>query len=161
MEYASLLAGTAWSDQPDCTHPLLALVAREVNDETSDAGRAELVPLIPSVIGLTPSDPRVFPALVIRCVQLVVPVVSTQFRPTLTTAAETAKRLLTQYEPLPPGYEHSAALATAGTIRAITDFRAPNADTLLRQVLTESINECHTWMPPTPQTTENNTLASL
>lgn len=161
MEYASLLAGTAWSDQPDCTHPLLALVAREVNDETSDAGRAELVPLIPSVIGLTPSDPLVFPALVVRCARLAVPVVSAQFRPTLTAAAETAERLLTEYKPMPPGYERSAALAVAGAIRAITDFRAPDADTLLRQILIDAIDECHTWMPTTPQATKNPTLAKL
>jgi hypothetical protein len=37
MEFASLLAGEAWSDHPACTHPLLAAVARHVNDHTSDA----------------------------------------------------------------------------------------------------------------------------
>lgn len=150
MEYASLLAGTAWSDQPDCTHPLLALVAREVNDETSDTGRALLVPLIPSVIGLTPTDPRVSPALVARCVPLVVPVVSPQFRPTLTAAVRTAERLLTEYGQKPASvaaYEGFSALALAGAVRAVTDFRAPDADTLLRQILIEAIAESHAWMP--------------
>jgi hypothetical protein len=161
MEYASLLAGTAWSDQPDCTHPLLALVAREVNDETSEAGRGELAPLIPSVIGLTPGDLRVFPALVGRCVRLVVPVVSAQFRPTLAAAAETAERLLTQYEPMPAGYERTAALAVAGAIRAVTDFRAPDADALLRQVLIDAIDECRAWMPVVPQRAGNDALLRL
>jgi hypothetical protein len=51
MELASVLAGEPWSDHPGCTHPLLGQLARQVNDQTSDAGRQELAPLIPSVIG--------------------------------------------------------------------------------------------------------------
>lgn len=50
MELASLLAGERWSDHPSCTHPLLAQLARYVNDYTSDAGRQRLAPLIPSVV---------------------------------------------------------------------------------------------------------------
>ena len=52
MELASFLAGERWSDHPGCTHPLLAALARHVNDLTSDAARPRLAPLIPSVIGL-------------------------------------------------------------------------------------------------------------
>ncbi len=56
MELASLLAGERWSDHPSCTHPLLAHLARLVNDHTSDAGRQELAPLIPSVVGRRGDD---------------------------------------------------------------------------------------------------------
>ena len=56
MEFASLLAGERWSDHPACTHPLLATLARHVNDHTSDAGRQRLADLVPSVIGLTGED---------------------------------------------------------------------------------------------------------
>jgi hypothetical protein len=52
MEMASVLAGEKWSDQPRCTHPLLAGLARLVNDSTSDERRGELVELIPSVVGV-------------------------------------------------------------------------------------------------------------
>src|SRR6478609_6669614 len=52
MEMASLLANEPWSDRPRCTHPLLAQLARLVNDHTSDAGRGRLVPMIPEVIGV-------------------------------------------------------------------------------------------------------------
>lgn len=52
MEMASVLANEPWSDRPRCTHPLLAQLARLVNDHTSDQGRAGLVVLIPEVIGL-------------------------------------------------------------------------------------------------------------
>jgi hypothetical protein len=56
MEFASLLAGEPWSDHPSCTHPLLGQLARQVNDSTSDAGRQQLVPLIPSVVGRHGND---------------------------------------------------------------------------------------------------------
>jgi len=52
MEMASLLANEPWSDRPRCTHPLLAQLARLVNDHTTDAGRAALVVMIPEVIGV-------------------------------------------------------------------------------------------------------------
>ena len=59
MELASYLAGERWSDHPDCTHPVLARLAREVNDHIDDYGRERIAPLIPDVIGLTGDDPRV------------------------------------------------------------------------------------------------------
>ena len=34
MELASYLAGERWSAHPPCTHPLLAALARDVNDHT-------------------------------------------------------------------------------------------------------------------------------
>jgi hypothetical protein len=52
MEMASVLANEPWSDQPSCTHPLLADLARLVNDNTSDQNRGELAVMIPSVVGL-------------------------------------------------------------------------------------------------------------
>ncbi len=58
MELASYLAGERWSDHPKCTHPLLAALAREVNDSVDDATRRRLAPLIPDVIGLDTDDPR-------------------------------------------------------------------------------------------------------
>ncbi len=58
MELASFLAGESWSDHPSCTHPLLAAMARDVNDHVGDAGRSRLGHLVPDVIGLTTKDPR-------------------------------------------------------------------------------------------------------
>jgi len=59
MELASYLAGERWSDHPSCTHPLLAVLAREVNDHVTDTARGRLAPLIPQVIGVNGEDPRV------------------------------------------------------------------------------------------------------
>ena len=56
MEFASLLAGEQWSDHPACTHPVLAQLARGVNDYSTDAGRQELLVLIPSVVGRRGDD---------------------------------------------------------------------------------------------------------
>src|SRR6266576_2338551 len=39
MELASYLAGERWTDHPACTHPLLAELARQVNDHVSDETR--------------------------------------------------------------------------------------------------------------------------
>lgn len=64
MEYASLLAGEEWSDQPQCTHPVLGELARMVNDSIGSAARQRLLRLVPSVIGLTSDDPRTAPLLV-------------------------------------------------------------------------------------------------
>jgi hypothetical protein len=52
MEMASVLADEPWSDRPRCTDPLLAQLARLVNDHTSDARRGDLVTLIPDVVGV-------------------------------------------------------------------------------------------------------------
>ena len=56
MEMASVLANEPWSDHPRCTHPLLAHLARLVNDYTSDDNRGELAVLVPSVVGLRGGD---------------------------------------------------------------------------------------------------------
>jgi hypothetical protein len=56
MELASVLAGERWSDHPACTHPLLAGLARQVNDHISDAERQQLTLLIPSIVGRRGND---------------------------------------------------------------------------------------------------------
>jgi hypothetical protein len=76
MEFASYLAGEAWSDHPACTHPLLASLARMVNDCTSDTARARLVSLIPSVIGLRGDNARVRLLISLRAATAALPVTS-------------------------------------------------------------------------------------
>lgn len=73
MEVASWLADEPWSDRPSCTHPLLAQVAREVNDHISDRGRPALASMIPSVVGANPADPGVAPRLVLVCTDRALP----------------------------------------------------------------------------------------
>lgn len=101
MEFASYLAGEPWSDHPSCTHPLLASVARDVNDCTTDAGRSRLAPLIPSVIGLTGTDPHLVPRVTARCIQHALPIVSQERQYILAVALRVAERTLAELDGRP------------------------------------------------------------
>jgi len=128
MEFASYLAGEPWSDHPACTHPLLAGVARDVNDCTTDAGRSRLAPLIPSVIGLTPDDPHVVPRVTGRCLQQALPVVSQERQFILAVALLVGERSLAELDGRPrdslePDSEAALAAVPAAT-RWARDFTA-------------------------------------
>jgi hypothetical protein len=64
MEYVSLLAGEDWTDLPECTHPLLAVVAQTVNDWINDDAEraATLVPLIGRLFGANQQNAKVHEA---------------------------------------------------------------------------------------------------
>ena len=98
MELASYLAGERWSDRPACTHPLLASIARHVNDHTSDAGRPRLAPLIPSVIGLTSDDPRADARLALLCATVALPVVASERQRVMAISVLAAERALAELE---------------------------------------------------------------
>ena len=76
MEYASFLAGEKFSDHPSCTHPMLAAMARNVNDAVSDEARRRLVPLVSRVVGLVGADPLVEPTLTVLAATTAMPVAS-------------------------------------------------------------------------------------
>jgi hypothetical protein len=103
MEFASLLAGERWSDHPACTHPLLATVARHVNDCTSDAGRPRLVNLIPSVIGLSGDDPRIDARIALRSAILALPVVAAERQRVMAVAVLSCDRVLAELDGRPVG----------------------------------------------------------
>src|SRR5215204_552550 len=94
MEFASLLAGERWSDHPACTHPLLAAVARHVNDHTSDAGRARLAELIPSVIGLTGKDLHIDARIALGSATMALPVVAANRQRVMAVSVLTCDRVL-------------------------------------------------------------------
>jgi hypothetical protein len=56
MEYVSVLAGQPFGDEPRCTDPLLATLARLVNDATSDGARDRLGALAPALAAAPGSD---------------------------------------------------------------------------------------------------------
>jgi hypothetical protein len=104
MELASYLAGERWSDHPDCTHPLLAAAARDVNDYTSDAGRARLAGLIPSVIGLTGDDLHVDARIALRCARMALPVVAAERQQTIAVSVLACERVLAGLDGKPAGW---------------------------------------------------------
>jgi hypothetical protein len=75
-EFASYLAGERWSDHPECTDPVLAALARGVNDGVSDARRDELVHQIPRVIGLRGDDDAIGLIVALRAATAALPVAS-------------------------------------------------------------------------------------
>jgi hypothetical protein len=76
MEFASFLAGERWSDHPPCTDPLLASLARGVNDSLSDDDRAGLVHQIPRVVGLRGDDATIGMIVALRAAAHALPIAS-------------------------------------------------------------------------------------
>ena len=94
MELVSYLAGERWSDHPACTHPLLAELARDVNDCTSDAGRPRLAELIPSVIGLTGEDLHIDARIALMCARRALPVAAAERQQTMAVSVLACERVL-------------------------------------------------------------------
>ena len=98
MEYASYLAGERWSDHPACTQGTLALLARMVNDRTSDAARARLTPLIPTVIGLTSDDPLLDVLIAVRAAHAALPVAAQERQRSQAVALRVAREVLAEHD---------------------------------------------------------------
>ncbi|MFG2074223.1 hypothetical protein [Nonomuraea maritima] len=103
MELASYLAGERWSDHPSCTHPLLAALARLVNDNTGDESRAKLVGLVPSIIGLTSDDLRVDARIALRCATTALPVAAAERQLALAVSVLAAEEMLARLDGAPSG----------------------------------------------------------
>ncbi|GAA1769016.1 hypothetical protein [Agromyces humatus] len=120
MEFASYLAGERWSDHPACTQGTLALLARLVNDRTTDSGRARLTPLIPSVIGLKSDDPLLDVLLAVRAAHDALPVAAEERQRSQAVALLVAVDVLE---------EHGGVLAAEALESARTALRTvPAAD---------------------------------
>lgn len=115
MEMASLLAGERWSDHPACTHPLLAELARQVNDRVGDDMRQRLVPLIPSVIGLTSEDPRVDTHIALHAASTALPVAPLEHQRALAVAVLTSRRVLMRLDAAALGAVDAAAQEALNT----------------------------------------------
>jgi hypothetical protein len=175
MELASYLAGERWSDHPRCTHPLLAALARGVNDLTSDAGRAKLAELIPSVIGLTGDDVRIAEErqriLAISVLVAERLLASVEGRPAgsleersrwalaqAPMAAKWARRYTREVPPSPKGFRRYAAPTTVrNAVEGIARACIPDPDELLREVLASSIVECREIIGEVPNTEARTT----
>jgi hypothetical protein len=112
MELASYLAGERWSDHPACTHPLLAALARDVNDYTSDAGRARLAGLVPSVIGLAGEDLHIDAWIALLCARTALPVVAAAQQHVMAVSVLACERVLAGLDGRPDGWleEQSRAI---------------------------------------------------
>jgi hypothetical protein len=73
MEYTSVLAGERFSDSPRCTDPVLAAVARSVNDYTGDTARQRLAPLAGDLTTANGAGDDVRRGIVRRCLLTALP----------------------------------------------------------------------------------------
>jgi hypothetical protein len=141
MEFASYLAGERWSDHPACTHGTLAHLARMVNDRTSEAGRARLVPLIPTVIGLTSDDPLLDVLLAVRAAHAALPIAAEErqgsqavgVRVALTVLAERDGELAAESRELAEAALRAAPAADAWAIRFIGEVGRGRPGMTVRQ----------------------------
>jgi len=99
MEMASYLAGERWSDHPTCTHPLLASLARLVNDALPDCERSQLLPLVPDVVGLMGDDPLIDVAIATRAGAAALVISSAPRQNALAVGLLTCQRILAQSAP--------------------------------------------------------------
>lgn len=141
MEFASYLAGERWTDHPACTNGTLAHLARMVNDRTSDAGRARLTPLIPTVIGLTSDDPLLDVLIAVRAAHAAMPIAAEErqrsqavgLRVALTVLAERDDELAAESRELAEAALRTAPAADAWAIRFIDDVGASHPAMTVRQ----------------------------
>jgi hypothetical protein len=103
MEFASYLAGERWSDHPACTHGLLASLARQVNDCTTNAGRQRLAVLIPSVVGLAGDDPHIDVVVTLRAATSALPIVASERQRVMAVSILVAERVFDELDARPPG----------------------------------------------------------
>ena len=96
MEMASFLAGERWSDHPSCTHPVLATLARCVNDMLDDTSRQRIGTMIPEVVGLNPHDDRVAAALVLSAARAALPVAAEERQNIMALAIINAEGILAE-----------------------------------------------------------------
>ena len=110
MEFASFLAGERWSDHPACTHPLLAQLARQVNDSLSDGDRQQLVPLIPMVVGRR-GDDRTWLTLPVAVASEVIHDVPEESQRVLAAGLLCAEQLCAEAVPAMPATQRQARVA--------------------------------------------------
>jgi len=141
MELVSATAGGLWSDRPACTPPVLAHVARLVNDHTSPANRPRLAPLIPYLI--TSGDRAHQELADVEACRAVLAVAENAIHPQLTTTWTThLDQLLTaRADRLSRHRRHRLLSITSTALRVIHDATEPlDRDDLLTGLLVAAIN---------------------
>lgn len=116
MEMASFLAAERWSDHPRCTHPMLAALARDINDRLGDSARQQLLPLVPSVVGLTGEDPRVGAWIAREAALAALPVVAVPRQRALAVGLLRAEAVLAELDGLPANSLSPQARDTLATV---------------------------------------------
>jgi hypothetical protein len=141
MELTAFLAGEPHTDRPACTHPVLAAVARVVNDASSDPGRSALARLAPQLIGTTDTGWRTTDALVELCAGRTALLAPPIWRPRLLRALRQTRRRRDRPPTAPPTDRQLASATRTATIAAasLTIGAVDERDQLLRQLLLDCL----------------------
>jgi hypothetical protein len=132
MEATAHLAGEPYSDRPACVHPVLAALARVVNDAVSDQTRQALRPLAARLIGTADVSTEVTGRLVALCCQHAQPVALPIWAPRLCRDL----RRLHRGRPLPLRRAVGTATRAAASL-ALADPQL--RDRLLVDLLTDAL----------------------
>jgi hypothetical protein len=168
MELASFLAGEAWSDHPACTHPLLAGLARLVNDYTTDAG----------------DDLHVDARIAQRAATMALPVVGAERQNVLAVSVLACDRILAELDGRSPSQleqttrdalaraphaarwarrfaegiaispesfrRRSAPMTVEYAVEGIAKACVEDPDAMLRTLLTEAVEDTQALLTPAP-----------
>ncbi|ELS50889.1 hypothetical protein [Streptomyces viridochromogenes] len=159
MEAAALLATGRFTDSPPGTHPVLAALARAVNDSVSDHVRETLWPLAADLADAHPADRAYGPLLVGAVVDAArrVRPASRRLRRHSTACHQRARRIALALAPAPttaariadllwwhgPGHHH-----LEHALRVL--LTAPDADRLLSQLLYQAVAQARPAPSPAP-----------
>jgi hypothetical protein len=103
MELASVLAGETWSDHPATVHPVVAAVARVVNDWVSEQDRARLQQLVPAMIGTATDDIESYARLALICSTAALDAERVRSHPEVSAEVESARRMAQRALSAPTG----------------------------------------------------------
>ncbi|MGB8994008.1 MAG: hypothetical protein WCB57_17575 [Pseudonocardiaceae bacterium] len=169
MEYVSVLAGTRFSDRPQCTHPALAQLARMVNDETiQPAARSRLAMLAPDLIGTRTRDPRIM-RMVMACSLRAALAACPQDRDVQQALQRAETQLSRLASPRARRWARCRSLlwepevfTLTSTLRTVLKrtrrFHGPRHDEQLRELLERALADCRVIVaaPPTPTVLEKS-----
>ena len=122
MEWTSVLAGERWSDHPACTHPLLAHLARVVNDVIDDGARAGLTRLVPDLVGTNSDDPSWSLEIADVAARHALPFARAHDARVLAVALLTVDRLLEPYDGRPAELRRRTTVDALATVPSAADW---------------------------------------
>jgi hypothetical protein len=140
MEYVSVLAGLPFSAGPTCTHPALCVLAQQINDATSDAGRPRLALLAPNLIGVRDDRSRV--SNVAATVVLGVTTAALSWAPHDPFIRRLQRRAADQHDTGGRRWRYALSLALGSLLRHLANVDADTRDRCLYAVLERVVEEC-------------------
>ena len=117
MELASALAGETWSDHPASVQPVLAAVARVVNDRVGEQDRACLEQFLPAMIGTATDDIDSYARLVIVCATAALTEERVRSHPDIRAEVESARRMAQRALSATTGAYIARLLASSPTVQ--------------------------------------------